>query len=149
MYVLIKCHLNISRAISVHSFTMPPFPWDAFKAETLRLMCKDLGAGAGVKRTRGDMISFLKGVETRGCTCSSSTFKFVSYRPTFDFQWSTCWRVVNLRLKVRPMSKMGSLSQNPLPFQRAMTSLNFLKVLTLSRDLVSIHVLSIDLIRSC
>ena len=60
MYVLIKCHLNISRAILVHSLTMPPFPWDAFKAETLRLMCKDLGAGASVKRTRGDMISFLK-----------------------------------------------------------------------------------------
>lgn len=50
---------------------MSAFPFHELKAETLRLMCKDLGAGAGVRRKREDMIAFLKDVEKRGCMCLS------------------------------------------------------------------------------
>ncbi|THH13159.1 hypothetical protein EW146_g7030 [Bondarzewia mesenterica] len=40
-------------------------PWDMLKADTLRLVCRDLGATPG-KRKRDDMIDFLKKVETHG-----------------------------------------------------------------------------------
>ncbi|KAJ7499452.1 hypothetical protein FB451DRAFT_1549077 [Mycena latifolia] len=41
------------------------FPWDDLKAETLRSICKDLGAGTDTKRNRENMITFLKDIEQR------------------------------------------------------------------------------------
>jgi hypothetical protein len=48
---------------------MASFPWDQLKAETLRLICKDLGAGSAIKRNRESMISFLINIgdPARGC----------------------------------------------------------------------------------
>jgi hypothetical protein len=45
---------------------MSSFPWDTLKAETLRSMCKDLGAGPVVKRNKENMVSFLEDIEKRG-----------------------------------------------------------------------------------
>ena len=47
---------------------MASFPWDQLKAETLRLVCKDLGAGSAIKRNRESMISFLINIGDPGCT---------------------------------------------------------------------------------
>ncbi|KAF8064399.1 hypothetical protein FPV67DRAFT_1782666 [Lyophyllum atratum] len=47
---------------------MPSFPWDVLKAETLRTVCKDLGASAATRRKREGMVSFLQDVEARGLT---------------------------------------------------------------------------------
>jgi hypothetical protein len=48
---------------------MSSFPWDTVKAETLRSMCKDLGAGPAVKRNREDMVLFLEDIMKRGRMC--------------------------------------------------------------------------------
>ncbi|KAJ6543931.1 hypothetical protein B0H19DRAFT_1169004 [Mycena capillaripes] len=45
---------------------MTSFPWENLKAETLRSVCKDLGADSTTKRNRDAMVAFLKDVETRG-----------------------------------------------------------------------------------
>ncbi|KAJ6567404.1 hypothetical protein DFH09DRAFT_1471684 [Mycena vulgaris] len=46
--------------------SMSTFPWENVKAETLRSVCKDLGAASGVKRNRERMITFLKDLEQGG-----------------------------------------------------------------------------------
>lgn len=46
---------------------MSSFTWQSLKAETLRAVCRDLGAGPAIKRKRDDMISFLKDVDNLGC----------------------------------------------------------------------------------
>lgn len=51
-------------------------PWDQLKADTLRLVCRDLGATPG-KRKRDDMIGFLNKVEKRGR--EFSTYLFISH----------------------------------------------------------------------
>jgi len=56
--------------ISNHHFShsqMSPFPWDQLKAETLRLVCKDLGASPAIKRNRESMLSFLVNIGNLGC----------------------------------------------------------------------------------
>lgn len=40
-------------------------PWDKLKADTLRAICRDLGANPG-KRKREGMLEFLRAVETTG-----------------------------------------------------------------------------------
>jgi len=45
---------------------MSSFPWEKFKAVTLRSACKDIGAPTGTNRNRDEMVAFLKDVETRG-----------------------------------------------------------------------------------
>ncbi|KAI0065177.1 hypothetical protein BV25DRAFT_1913803 [Artomyces pyxidatus] len=40
-------------------------PWETFKADTLRMVCRDLGANLG-KRKREDVVEFVKKVESSG-----------------------------------------------------------------------------------
>ncbi|KAJ7281912.1 hypothetical protein C8J57DRAFT_1298869 [Mycena rebaudengoi] len=51
---------------------MPSFPWESLKAETMRNVCKDLGASATTRRNRDGMIAFLQDVEKRGCRPSTT-----------------------------------------------------------------------------
>ncbi|KII84795.1 hypothetical protein PLICRDRAFT_57315 [Plicaturopsis crispa FD-325 SS-3] len=43
-----------------------PLPLELLKAETLRSICQDLGAGKNLPRNRGDMIAFLEDVDAQG-----------------------------------------------------------------------------------
>ncbi|KIM72833.1 hypothetical protein PILCRDRAFT_736748 [Piloderma croceum F 1598] len=61
---------------------MLSFPWDKLKAETLRTMCKDLGAGPAIKRTKEDMVQFLKNIENRGLTAVSQEGGVISKTAT-------------------------------------------------------------------
>lgn len=45
--------------------TSSKIPWDKLKADTLRAICRDLGANPG-KRKREGMLEFLRAVETTG-----------------------------------------------------------------------------------
>ncbi|TFY79078.1 hypothetical protein EWM64_g4928 [Hericium alpestre] len=40
------------------------FPWTSLKADTLRAICRDLGAGG--KRKKEEMLEFIQGVERNG-----------------------------------------------------------------------------------
>ena len=57
---------------------MPPFPWHSLKAETLRTICKELGASSITKGKRDDMVLFLRDVETLGRMCFLSPDLFWS-----------------------------------------------------------------------
>lgn len=42
------------------------FPWDQVKAESLRILCRDLGGPAG---RRDEMVTFLQTTEEQGGVC--------------------------------------------------------------------------------
>lgn len=97
---------------------MAPFPFGTLKEETLRSICKDLGAGAETKRNRDEMVAFLEGVELgracskRGKNSSSSPHKLQTHRPLQTFLFENHPRSDALNLNLSRLARLPPKQQN-------------------------------------